>query len=425
MFCSNCGTPLDDKVKFCPNCGTPNPAYTGAVSEPAAPVEDAPEVKTDTTSYSGPDFGTDTGSYAGSTDSIPGFSDPLPDTASNAAGADTAGYGSTGSFDAGSTGSYNAGNTGSFDAGSTGSYNAGNTGSFNAGSTGGFSPDQFGQGQNNQGQFNPNQFNQNQFNQNQFGQNPANRYPGPGGNFDNNQGRKKSKAPLIIVGIVAAIVALILIVVAALSLAGGSKEDVNSNPHPAISTPAPSDTSSSEEDWSTTSSSEETEETEETSDSSEAVSSSDLDAAVEAAQNELDWMAYSRLGIIDYLVETEGFSKSTATEAVDSMNIDWQKMAAQCAKEYLDAMPMSYQELQEQLVYEQFSEEDATYGVDNCDVDWDGQDGLDMAVRAANEMIDADSSYTKDDVANHLSSNYYTDEQVEYAIKNCDGSWNK
>ena len=57
--------------------------------------------------------------------------------------------------------------------------------------------------------------------------------------------------------------------------------------------------------------------------------------AVRKAESYLDIAAFSRQGLIDQL-EYDDFSTEDATFAVDSITVDWNEQAARAAKQYLD-----------------------------------------------------------------------------------------
>jgi hypothetical protein len=84
--------------------------------------------------------------------------------------------------------------------------------------------------------------------------------------------------------------------------------------------------------------------------------------AVQKAQEYLDYQAFSRSGLIDQLV-FEGFSTEDATYGVDAVSPDWNDQAAKKAAEYLDYESFSHSGLVEQLVFEGFTPEQAEYGV--------------------------------------------------------------
>lgn len=87
--------------------------------------------------------------------------------------------------------------------------------------------------------------------------------------------------------------------------------------------------------------------------------------AVKKAESYLDYTAFSRSGLIEQL-EYEGFSTEDATYAVDKVNPDWNEQAAKKAQDYLDYTSFSLDGLIEQLEYEGFTPEQAQYGADKA-----------------------------------------------------------
>ena len=93
------------------------------------------------------------------------------------------------------------------------------------------------------------------------------------------------------------------------------------------------------------------------------------DQAVRGAENYLETMPFSRLGLIDQLSSEFGsqFTIDQATKAVDSIDVDWNEQAVRAAESYLETMPFSRQGLIDQLSSDygsQFTVEQATYAVD-------------------------------------------------------------
>jgi hypothetical protein len=84
--------------------------------------------------------------------------------------------------------------------------------------------------------------------------------------------------------------------------------------------------------------------------------------AQESARDYLDFTAFSRSGLVEQL-EYEGYSTEDATWAVDSLDVDWNEQAAQSARDYLDYTSFSRSGLVEQLEYEGFTSAQAEYGV--------------------------------------------------------------
>lgn len=84
--------------------------------------------------------------------------------------------------------------------------------------------------------------------------------------------------------------------------------------------------------------------------------------AIAQAKAYLEYSSFSRSGLIQQL-EYEGYSNESATYAVDSCNVDWNKQAELTAQSYLDYSSFSRDGLIQQLEYEGFSSEEALYGV--------------------------------------------------------------
>ena len=83
--------------------------------------------------------------------------------------------------------------------------------------------------------------------------------------------------------------------------------------------------------------------------------------ALRKAESYLDFTAFSRTGLIQQL-EFEKFSVDDATWAVDRVTVDWNEQAAKKAKSYLEYTSFSRPGLVEQLIFEGFTPEQAEYG---------------------------------------------------------------
>ena len=84
--------------------------------------------------------------------------------------------------------------------------------------------------------------------------------------------------------------------------------------------------------------------------------------AVAKAKSYLSFSAFSYTGLIEQL-EFEGFSNEEATYAVNKCNVNWNEQAAKKAKSYMKFSSFSRSGLLEQLEYEGFTSEQAEYGV--------------------------------------------------------------
>jgi hypothetical protein len=87
--------------------------------------------------------------------------------------------------------------------------------------------------------------------------------------------------------------------------------------------------------------------------------------AVESAQSYLSHTAFSKKGLYEQLIYEE-FTESEASYAAEHVGADWKKQAVKSAKSYLSHSSFSRDGLIEQLIYEGFTPEEATYGVDRA-----------------------------------------------------------
>ena len=129
--------------------------------------------------------------------------------------------------------------------------------------------------------------------------------------------------------------------------------------------------------------------------------------ALDKAYSYLDFKAFSYTGLIDQL-EFEGFTTEEATFAVDNCGADWNEQALLSAINYLDLMAFSYTGLIDQLEFEGFTTEQATYGADNCNADWNEQ-----AAKKAQDYLDF-MSFSKEGLLEQLEYEGFTHEQALY-----------
>lgn len=83
--------------------------------------------------------------------------------------------------------------------------------------------------------------------------------------------------------------------------------------------------------------------------------------ALNSAKQYLSIMAFSYKGLVKQL-EYEGYSNAEATYGVKNCEANWNEQASKMAKEYLDTMPFSRSRLIDQLKYSGFTQEQAEYG---------------------------------------------------------------
>jgi hypothetical protein len=126
------------------------------------------------------------------------------------------------------------------------------------------------------------------------------------------------------------------------------------------------------------------------------------------AQSYLRSSSFSRQGLIDQVVY-EGFSTEDATYGVDANGTDWRAQSVLKAKSYLRSSSFSRQGLIEQLEYEDFSPEDSVYGTDSSGADWMAQ----AAAKAASYL--RSSSFSRQGLYDQLIYEGFTPEQIEKA----------
>lgn len=129
--------------------------------------------------------------------------------------------------------------------------------------------------------------------------------------------------------------------------------------------------------------------------------------AVSKAKSYLRYTAFSYSGLVDQL-EFEGFSTEDATYGVEHCGADWNEQALLKADSYLKYTAFSYSGLIDQLEFEGFTTEQATYGADNCGADWFVQ-----AERKAESYMKY-TSFSRDGLIDQLEFEGFTYEQAAH-----------
>lgn len=130
--------------------------------------------------------------------------------------------------------------------------------------------------------------------------------------------------------------------------------------------------------------------------------------ALRAAENYLDFTAFSYEGLIDQL-EFEKYTHEDAVFAADNCGADWMEQALKAARNYLDFSAFSYEGLINQLEFEKYTTEQATYAADNCGADW-----FEQAVKSAENYLDF-TSFSREGLIDQLMFEGFTREQAEHA----------
>lgn len=151
-----------------------------------------------------------------------------------------------------------------------------------------------------------------------------------------------------------------------------------------------------------------------------------------SAESYLRFSAFSREGLIDQL-EFEGFSIADAEYAVDAVAADWFAQAALKAESYLDFSSFSRQGLIDQLLFEGFTEEEAAYGVDQVGLGAgsngasSGDEGGETtaqknAVKSAESYLRF-SAFSRQGLIDQLMFEDYSREDATYAVDEVSPDW--
>ncbi|MDR7330201.1 hypothetical protein [Corynebacterium guangdongense] len=146
--------------------------------------------------------------------------------------------------------------------------------------------------------------------------------------------------------------------------------------------------------------------------------STDVDAARSEAEALLSHAGFSRVALIGVLTTKEVgqsfYTEAAATEAVDSLGVNWVEQAQRSGQELIEGeMGFSPSSLYEFLVGEEmggFTPEEATAGVRDIRVDWS-----DEAVKAARFNL-AEGLSTPDTLLQDLLEEGFTREQANEAV---------
>ncbi|MCT4798177.1 Ltp family lipoprotein [Exiguobacterium profundum] len=157
----------------------------------------------------------------------------------------------------------------------------------------------------------------------------------------------------------------VLAVIVLIGVSGGEEEIPTSEPSSVETTEEENtvDEASTVEATTTEEQTEEVTEPAEVEEPAEPALSVAQENAIRKAESYLQFSAFSKSGLIDQL-EFEGFSTEEASFAVENIKVDWKEQAADKAQSYLDLSGFSRSGLIEQLEFEGFTTEEATYGVD-------------------------------------------------------------
>ena len=132
--------------------------------------------------------------------------------------------------------------------------------------------------------------------------------------------------------------------------------------------------------------------------------------ALSTADSYLSFSAFSYSRLIEQL-EYEGFTTEEATFAADNCGADWNEQALSKALSYLEFSAFSQSGLIGQLEYEGFTTEEATFAADNCGADWNEQ-----AAKTAQNYLDV-LALSRDELLDQLEYEGFTTEQALYGVE--------
>ncbi len=131
--------------------------------------------------------------------------------------------------------------------------------------------------------------------------------------------------------------------------------------------------------------------------------------ALDKARQYLGIMPFSHAGLIEQL-EYDGYSNEEATYGADNCGADWYEQALKKSQDYLDLMPFSYSGLIKQLGHEGYTDEEAVYGANNCGADW-----YEQAAKKAQQYLEL-SSFSRSNLIKQLEFEGFTKSQAEYGV---------
>jgi SOS response regulatory protein OraA/RecX len=131
--------------------------------------------------------------------------------------------------------------------------------------------------------------------------------------------------------------------------------------------------------------------------------------AREMANSYLQSSAFSLKGLIEQL-EYEGFSNEDATYGAEATKADWKEQALLSAESYLRSAAFSQSGLKGQLVYEGFTDEEAEYGATNVEADWNEQ-----AAKSAESYLNS-SAFSRQGLIDQLLYEGFSQKQAEYGV---------
>ena len=135
------------------------------------------------------------------------------------------------------------------------------------------------------------------------------------------------------------------------------------------------------------------------------------DAALEEAKRFTTHASYSYQGLIDFLME-RGFTEEEAKYGVDNCEADWTDQAYKQATTLLKSSPYSKKGLAKALEEKKFTSLEAEYGANAVETSWQVQ-----AYKAAKAKIES-TPMEAEELTDWLNEQGYEAEEVEFAVSN-------
>lgn len=147
--------------------------------------------------------------------------------------------------------------------------------------------------------------------------------------------------------------------------------------------------------------------------------------ARESAESYLRFSAFSRTGLIEQL-EYEGYSFEDASYAVDAVEVDWFEQAVKSADSYLEYSSFSRDGLLDQLLYEGFTQAEAAYGVGEAYGGEENSSGI--SADQANAVGSAESylrysAFSRTGLIAQLEYEGFTPSDSTYAVDSLNVDW--
>lgn len=137
--------------------------------------------------------------------------------------------------------------------------------------------------------------------------------------------------------------------------------------------------------------------------------------AVKRAELDSDSYSCSKENLIIMLIEDDYFTKEQAEYGSENCNVDFNINALKSAEYAIKYNYYSYLGIIDYLEHdEKFTHEQSVYGADNCKANFKL-----IAYMCLKEYMKDDDEVTKDDAYYYLTTEKFTEEEIQYALTKC------